>query len=214
MNLDKTCNICGEPASNFLSFGGGGKAIRCPRCLSFERHRRFKDAFDRYMRPEFSFADKEVLACVPGKAELEYFFVGAKRVVSFDVRPVEWFDMQMDLTDMKQIPDASVDVVMLIAVLQHVEQDHLVPGEVHRVLRSGGRCLLQATNHRAPTVGYPNLHAHYSKEEFEKYRVGTFRIYRDLDLISLFSKQFVTKTFYGEDPVCGGIDFILSAEKL
>jgi hypothetical protein len=67
MNLDKTCNICGEPASNFLSFGGGGKAIRCPSCLSFERHRRFKDAFDRYMKHEFSFADKEVLACVPAR---------------------------------------------------------------------------------------------------------------------------------------------------
>ncbi len=211
---DKVCNICGESASRFLSFGGGAKAIRCPKCMSFERHRRLKDAYDRHLKHEFTFVGKEILACVPGKAELEYFFAGAKRVVSFDVRPVDWFDMQMDITDMSLIPDASFDVFVAIAVLQHVERDDLVPKEVHRVLKPGGRCLLQATNHRGPTTPYPNLHAHYTREEFEKYRVGTFRVYRDLDLIRLFSHGFAPKTFYGDDPVCGGGDFILSAEKL
>ncbi|MEI6029341.1 MAG: methyltransferase domain-containing protein [Betaproteobacteria bacterium] len=211
---ERACNICGESAVRFLSFGDAAKAIRCPNCLSFERHRRFKDAYDRFIRHEFDFRGKDVLACVPGKAELEYFFVGAKRVVSFDVRPVNWFDLQMDITDMSQIPDASVDVFVAIAVLQHVERHELVPPEVHRVLRPGGRCLIQATNHRGPTTPYPNLHAHYTEEEFEKYRVGTFRVYRDLDLISMFTNGFVSKTFYGEDPVCGGIDFILSAEKV
>jgi SAM-dependent methyltransferase len=213
-STEKVCNICGESASQFLRFGDGTHAIRCPQCLSFERHRRFKDAYDRYLRHEFTFVGKEVLACVPGKAELEYFFVGAKRVVSFDIRPVDWFDMQMDITNMSQIADESFDVFVAIAVMQHVERDDLVPNEVHRILRSGGRCLIQATNHRGKTTPCANLHAHYTKEEFEKYRVGTFRVYRDLDLISLFKEKFVPKTFYGEDPVCGGIDFILSAEKL
>jgi SAM-dependent methyltransferase len=207
------CNICGASADEFLAFEDGGKKIRCPRCLSFERHRRFKDAFDRYLSKEFTFENKDVLACVPGKAELEYFFIGARKVTSFDIRPVSWFDMQMDITNMSQIADESIDVFVAIAVMQHVENDTRVAKEVHRILRPGGRCIVQASNHLKPTTPYPSLHAHYSEDEFQKYRVGTFRIYNDLDLIRLFSGEFTVKTFFGDDPICGGFDFFISGVK-
>ncbi|MEI7788142.1 MAG: class I SAM-dependent methyltransferase [Chlorobiaceae bacterium] len=93
--------------------------------------------YDKYLSLEFSFENKEILACVPGTPELEYFFCGANRVISFDVRPVSWFDLQMDITNMKKIEDQSFDVFVAIAVMQHVEKDYLVPAEIYRVLRPG-----------------------------------------------------------------------------
>ncbi|NMW18869.1 MAG: class I SAM-dependent methyltransferase [Chlorobiaceae bacterium] len=93
--------------------------------------------YDKYLSLEFLFENKEILACVPGTPELEYFFRGANRVISFDVRPVSWFDFQMDITNMKKNEDQSFDVFVAIAVMQHVEKDYLVPAEIYRVLRPG-----------------------------------------------------------------------------
>src|SRR5258708_26298577 len=50
------------------------------------------------------------------------------------------------------------------------------------------------------TTPFDDLHKHYTKEEYEKYGVGTFRIYGDVDLIKLIGRKFVVKTFHGFDP--------------
>lgn len=210
----KFCNICNESSENFLKFSDNGPKIRCPNCLSFERHRRFHWANEHFIKNEFSFKDKKILSCVPSKFELDYLFSGSESVTTFDIRPVDWFDLQLDITDMKSISDNSFDVFVAIAVMQHVKNDHLVVNEVHRILRPGGRCFFQASNTpNKPTSAFHDIHAHYTPEEFEKYNVGTFRVYNDNDFIEMFQSKFVVKTFYGIDPVCGGSDFILCGFK-
>jgi SAM-dependent methyltransferase len=211
MNL---CNICGTPQDSFTSFSDGGARIRCSKCLSFERHRRFQWAYELFIKNEFEFKGKKILACVPSKYELEFLFKDAEKVTSFDIRPVEWFDLQLDITNMHSIESNSYDALVAIAVMQHVKNDFLVINEVHRVLRPGGRCFFQASNtNGSPTRAHTNLHEHYSIEEYEKYEVGTYRVYNDFEFIKMFQEKFVVKTFYGIDPVCGGADFILCGYK-
>ena len=121
----------------------------------------------------------------------------------------------MDVTNMSQIEDSSYDAFVAIAVLPHVKDDELVLSEVYRVLRPGGRCFFQAAStNKHPTKPFENLHEHYSREEYDLYKVGTFRIYNDLDLIKMFQEHFVVKTYHGIDPVCGGVDFIVCGHKL
>lgn len=214
MNLNKKCNICETPFDLFLQFSTNGPKIRCPNCLSFERHRRLEWAYKLFIEQEFSFDNKEILSCVPSRYETEYLFKNAKKTTTFDIRPVDWFDMQLDITDMSSIEPQSYDAFVAIAVLQHVKNDHLVASQVHRILRPGGRCFFQASNFsNEPTKIASDIHQHYTTEEYERYGVGTYRIYNSCDLIRLFQDLFLVKTFYGIDPITGASDFILCGIK-
>lgn len=207
------CNICGTHRDYFTTFGGRAQA-RCGGCLGFERQRIFKFAYDVFISREFSIDGKDVLACCPGDAEIKYLLKPARRLVTFDVRPVQWFDLQMNISDMNRVDDASFDCLVAMAVLQHVERDHEAIEEAWRVLRPGGRFFVQASNKtNQPTRISDNLAAHYGQEALDKYRVGTYRIYGDLDLIRLMAHRFIVKTFYGIDPITLNQDCIFCGIK-
>ena len=207
------CNICGSPRSDFYAFYSE-TPNRCKRCLSLERHRILKWAYDWFIRREFDFRGKEILACTPGDAETHYLAYRAKRFVSFDIRPVAWFDMQMDICSMTPIADESFDCFLAMAVLQHTRDDVRAIDEIHRVLRPGGRFIAQSSNiMNGRTKLFENVIQHYTEEEYLKYGVGTYRVYGDLDLIKLVSRKFVVKTFHGFDPITGGTDFIVCGIK-
>lgn len=211
--LDR-CNICGAPRSEFYAFYSQ-TPNRCKTCQSLERHRILKWAYDMFIHLEFPFEGKEFLVCTPGEAETKYILRGAKKIVSFDVRPVSWFDMRMDMHDMSPIADASFDGFLAMAVLQHTRDDARAIDEIYRVLRPGGRLFVQASNiMNGRTKLFDNVVQHYSQEEYDKYGVGTYRVYGDTDLIRLLARRFVVKTFQGLDPVCGGTDFIACGIKV
>lgn len=202
------CNICGNPKSEFYAFFAEAPN-RCKKCQSLERHRIFKWAYDWHIRREFPLEGKEVLSCTPGDAELQYLLRGVKTLKTFDIRPVSWFDMQMDICDMHQIPDESFDCFFGISILTHTKDDVKAINEIHRVLRPGGRFFTQATNAvNGRTRPFEDLHKHYTEEEYKQYGVGTFRIYGDIDLINLIGRKLVVKTFHGFDPITGRTDFI------
>ena len=207
------CNICGNPKSEFYPFFSE-TPNRCNKCQSLERHRLFKWAYDWQIRGEFAFEGKEILSCTPGPAEINYLLSGAKLLKTFDIRPVEWFDLQMDICDMRPIPDASFDCFVGISVLTHTKDDLKAIDEIYRVLRPGGRLFTQATNVlNGRTKPFADVTKHYGEEEYRKYGVGTFRIYGDTDLIKLVGRRFVVKTFHGFDPINGGTDFIVCGIK-
>ncbi len=209
----EVCNICGAPLATFYAFYAD-RPNRCGKCHGMERHRIFQWAYDCFIHREFRFDNKEVLACTPGEAELKFMLQPARRVVSFDVRPVAWFDLQMDIHDMQPITDNSFDAFMAMAVLQHVRDDARAIDEIHRVLRPGGRLFIQSSNiMNGRTRPVENLTTHYSQEELEKYGVGTYRVYGDTDLIDLVARRFCVKTFHGYDPLCGGTDMIICGIK-
>lgn len=202
------CNVCGNPQSEFYPFFGK-VPNRCKKCQSLERHRIFKWAYDWHIHREFALDGKEILSCTPGHTEIHYLLRGAKTLKTFDIRPVSWFDMQMDICDMRPIPDESFDCFFGISILTHIKDDTKAIDEIHRVLRRGGRFFTQATNTvNGRTRPFEDLHRHYPVEDYQKYGVGTFRVYGDLDLIKLIGRKFVVKTFHGFDPITGGTDFI------
>jgi len=61
--------------------------------------------------------------------------------VSADIDP-EAADEQIDITDIPY-PDGSFDLILLSHVLEHVPDDAAALSELHRVLRPGGRVLMQ-----------------------------------------------------------------------
>ncbi|MEN6626037.1 MAG: class I SAM-dependent methyltransferase [Candidatus Sumerlaeia bacterium] len=211
--LDR-CNICGAPQSEFYAFFSE-TPNRCKTCQSLERHRILKWAYDMFIHREFPFPGKEFLVCTPGEAETRYILAGAKKIVTFDVRPVSWFDLQMDMCDMRQIADGSFDGFMAMAVLQHTRDDARAIDEIYRVLRPGGRLFVQASNiMNGRTKFFDNPVQHYTQEEYDTYGVGTYRVYGDTDLIRLLARRFVVKTFHGFDPITGGTDFIACGIKV
>lgn len=200
------CNICGNSLKDFYA-SYSETPNRCGKCHSLERHRILKWAYDWHIRREYSFEGKEILACTPGDAEM-FILYGAKKIVTFDVRPVAWFDLQMNISNMDQIPDESFDCFTAISVLPMTRDDVAAIDEIHRVLRPGGRFISQTSNiMNGRTQPFEDTYK-YVTEDDKQYDVGTFRVYGDTDYIRLIGRRFTLKTFYGFDPITGNTDFI------
>lgn len=63
---------------------------------------------------------------------------------------------RLDLTRLPQADD-SVDLLLASHVLEHIEDDRAAFAEIHRVLRSGGRALLQVPMYGGPTIEDPSV---------------------------------------------------------
>lgn len=65
--------------------------------------------------------------------------------VDFKVEPLRWRNiqtLQLKLTDVLPFAEASFDVVTMLAVLEHIEQEKAILQEIHRVLKPGGKLVL------------------------------------------------------------------------
>lgn len=61
----------------------------------------------------------------------------SEKITNVDIFPYEHVNMCCDIENIP-LKDDSVDVVMSIAVLEHVENPEKVVGEIHRILKKGG----------------------------------------------------------------------------
>jgi len=112
----------------------------CPNCLSLERHR----LLWLYLHSESDFFS------TPAKflhvAPEQCFHPRFKALQSLDYTTADLESPMADLHfDLHQIPlpDNSYDWLMCNHVLEHVENDHQVMTEVLRILKPGGRAILQ-----------------------------------------------------------------------
>jgi SAM-dependent methyltransferase len=65
--------------------------------------------------------------------------------LDFKVEPQQWKNLTMQqLVLDKQLPfdNNSLDCVTMLAVLEHIEQEHAIVHEVHRVLKPGGQFII------------------------------------------------------------------------
>ena len=63
---------------------------------------------------------------------------GRPDIINVDITPFDCVDICADAADIP-FPDASVDCIFNLAMLEHVPDPHAVLGEMRRVLRPGGR---------------------------------------------------------------------------
>ena len=152
------------------------------------------------MRREFDLADKAIVVVAPSESKRRWLRdQGIANVRSLDVRPEIRPDIVADLCAMPQVPDASVDAVIASGVLVCTHDLDAALGEVHRILRPGGRLVTcDPVTYGQPTVEHRDLEAitaWYGREAYDTYRVGLFRTFGDLDLIRTLSRRFVVKTY-------------------
>ncbi|KAI9031410.1 S-adenosyl-L-methionine-dependent methyltransferase [Hyaloraphidium curvatum] len=142
------CSCKTATADEMKDFNGGRKRV-CPDS-SMERHR-FSCAFVSTagtLRSE----PKRILYVAPHGVVVKHLrarFPGAEIVTGFkrvkgSYAPPGKNNLDLDVTDMHQIADASVDFLICEHVLEHVPDDRKAMRELRRVLAPGGTALLSA----------------------------------------------------------------------
>lgn len=207
---EPACGFCSTPKSKMLPYGKRQFAL-CPTCGSLERQRAFLLACESWLRTEFDFAGKRVLHISPSRPELEYLRRCGAQVLTADARQLADHDYQLDLCSMPEIADASFDALVAIAVLQHCYDDQAALSEIRRVLKPGGRALLQVFHrlNRESEIAADQTQ-HYGREALQNAKVGTYRTYGDRSLLRLLQKHFLVKSFPVRDPISDNYDVIFS----
>lgn len=136
------CNICHWDGRRFTSDDWHPYTI-CPRCGSQVRHRLLAAALSGLGPPALCgiAKGKDVLHFAPEPVLAGAFAGDASRYRTADLLRQE-VDLNLNMCDMKEIPDGSVDVLIACDVLEHVPDDHQALNEVSRVLSSGGWAIL------------------------------------------------------------------------
>lgn len=132
------CPVCERRFRKFARFHGVND--QCPNCGSLMRHR----AILLYLRDVLRLPETEsdVLHVGPAAAIRQRLAsVAPLRYLSLDIDPA-LADVQGDVTDLR-FRDASFDFILCVHVLEHVPDDRAAIGELFRVLRPGGRALIQ-----------------------------------------------------------------------
>jgi SAM-dependent methyltransferase len=151
------CNICGgtrfEPGPNGR-MSGNGRAPRCSRCRSLERHRQLRRVY-AFLPPEF-LAGLEVLQLSPDIGVDPAWFR------SYEVSEYGGAN-SLDLQAIDR-PDARYDLVICNHVLEHVADDRQGLRELLRITRAEGfvQITVPSPYTRAATLdwGYPDARAH------------------------------------------------------
>ena len=131
------CPVCGH--SGPFKTRKGRQHAECPSCGAYERHRLML----------YYLSHQEGLL-EPGTAVLHF---APNRGVERYLRSREGLryqtadlyapaDLKLDLTDIA-MPDASWDLILCYHVLEHVDDDRKAMSELFRVLKPGGRAILQ-----------------------------------------------------------------------
>ncbi len=136
----RICPVCRSRVRRFLSFGKPRRPDElCPVCLSLGRDRflwtylRDRQRLDGFQGRVLHLAPEPAtehrLRRLEGADYLTADLDGSRADVAMDITRIE-------------LPDGSFDLIFCSHVLEHVPDDRRAIGELHRVLRPGGRAML------------------------------------------------------------------------
>jgi SAM-dependent methyltransferase len=132
------CPCCGGRFRKFARFHG--LHDQCPSCGSLMRQR----AITLYLRDVLNVPETggQVLHIGPAEAIRRWITAfPSVRYVSADIEP-HVADVEADITDLP-FRDESFDLLICLHVLEHVEDDKTAIRELYRVLRPGGKAVVQ-----------------------------------------------------------------------
>ncbi|WP_181234377.1 methyltransferase domain-containing protein [Enhygromyxa salina] len=151
-----TCNVCGTTA--VFKTTSRRKDATCPVCKCSERHR----LFIHYLAHGSTLLHEklDVLHFSPNECEETALRHQPNwHYVTTDFMHEE--DLSLDLTNADQ-PDDSWDLMILYHLLEHIPDDKKAMSEMYRILRPGGRAILQvpleiglAETYEDPTITDP-----------------------------------------------------------
>lgn len=134
----RECPLCGYNGI-FVSFGWPIRPeARCPKCRSFERHRLLKLW---HLQNASIFKGKRILHFSPESAVTEMISPDALDYKTADIDPGK-ANLVLNIEHL-DLPASSVDVVICLHVLEHVN-DRKALNEINRVLVVGGVAVLMA----------------------------------------------------------------------
>ena len=140
---------------------------------------------------QIDFSKTKILHISPTRPERLFFKNMGAHTVSVDIRPECKTDIVADICNMPDIESASFDMVFANCVLNHVYDDEKALAEISRVLRSGGMALLFVLDSGTlKTIASKDPTGWYGKENYEKYKIGTFRHYGETDFIKQLGRHF------------------------
>ncbi len=152
------CNFCGSSYTKFADWypapenaaalakhqvvAGYGEHIICPSCMSTARERLLKAVFVASGDIE----KKNVLHISPEK-HLHNYLAQHAFITSVDYQPQFYkkIDPRVQFADATQLPftDNSFDLVIGNHIMEHIPDDAAAMKEIYRVLKPGGRAVLQ-----------------------------------------------------------------------
>ena len=205
------CYICGTPVEMFTEFNAPRR--KCPTCGSTERHRLFAMHYDNFIRDEFDLAGRDVLLVAPIAIERRLFAErGISSFKTIDANPKFKADYQADLCNMPEVPSEAFDAVYASFVLACVYDLDACLSEIKRVLRPGGRLLsCDPVTAGRPTVEQTDVDKityWYGRELYDKFKIGNYRSFGDVDLVAKLQQFFVVKTYPGIDAGTGSKAFV------
>lgn len=131
------CTVCNKKLRTFLRLHNND--LLCPKCGSLSRDRRLwlliNDGFLTASATVLDFSPSRSLARKMKKKE------GIK-YMSTDLSGNFIADYRFDITKIT-IPNNTVDNIICYHVLEHIDNDAAAMAELHRVLKPGGRALVQ-----------------------------------------------------------------------
>ena len=131
------CNICEFKLSHFVTLKNGD--LLCPKCGSLPRTRSLMALFNEM---DISVMEKVLhFSPSPSLSKRLSIVLGNKYLRSDFANEFE-ADVNYDITDIPE-KDNQFDLIICFHVLEHIEDDALAIKELYRILKSGGKCLVQ-----------------------------------------------------------------------
>jgi SAM-dependent methyltransferase len=130
------CNICGSKLSGFLPLANG--ELLCPACGSLPRNRRLWQLLQEENLLMGSVLDFSPSRCLARKmrSQTSIRYLSSDFVGEFEA------EKSHDITAIAE-PDDSFDLVVCYHVLEHVPADRQAMAELYRVLKPGGKAIVQ-----------------------------------------------------------------------
>lgn len=139
------CNLCAWRGARFTDDPWHAGTV-CPVCRSQVRHRMVAAMFDGFATigdcdEDAMLVDKDVLHFAPERQLRDRVKRAARKHVTADFERGDC-ELQLDISSMPDVRDASYDTLIACDVLEHVPDDAAAMRELRRVLRSGGLALV------------------------------------------------------------------------
>lgn len=130
------CNICDSKLASFIQLDNG--ELLCPACGSLPRNRRLWKILSEQAPLQGNILDFSPSRCLARKMKK----LAGVRYVSTDFAGEFEAEKSHDITAIAE-PDDHFDLLICYHVLEHVENDRKAMQELHRVLKPGGKALIQ-----------------------------------------------------------------------